>query len=197
MNKGPGTPTQRPAHGRKGGHQTSCPHCNKPIQRPHRSRKQEFSPLERIGITINNKLGRAINSQTRGPVVDVNDLDCGDHICIERYQPMTYTHHGLYLGFGMVIHYDFHEITIVSLDEFAKGQKIYRIHSPVSYPPEMVMARAATRVGEKNYNIMTNNCEHFVRWCRNGKEININPDAEALEPKPTKKSGSHSKRRPL
>jgi len=73
----------------------------------------------------------------------------------------------------MIVHYDFHQICIVTIDEFARGQKIYKVDSPISYPPEMVLARAATRIGEQQYNLVTNNCEHFVRWCRNGKEIHI------------------------
>lgn len=173
MNKGPNHKFFR----RPESPSNQCPHCKRPQQNQihhRRPPKQEFSPLERIGITINNKLGTTFNSRSnRRPAADINNLDCGDHISVDRFQPMTYTHHGLYLGFGMVIHYDFHEITVVTLDEFAKGHKVYKVDSPIAYPAEMVMARAATRIGEKRYNIMTNNCEHFVRWCRNGKEIKI------------------------
>ncbi|MCL1950525.1 MAG: lecithin retinol acyltransferase family protein [Turicibacter sp.] len=140
--------------------------------------KQAFTPLERIGITISNKLGTAFaqnKSRYHAKPADINSLDCGDHVCVERYQPMAYTHHGLYLGFGMIIHYDFQEIRVVTIDEFSKGRKIYKVNSPISYSPEMVLARAATRIGERRYNLMTNNCEHFVRWCRNGQEIPMMP----------------------
>ena len=159
----------------------SCPRCsksptkNRPSQqrRPNPApRKQDFNPLERIGITLGNKFSGSVSpTEKRIPVRDINDLDCGDHICIDRYRPMTYTHHGIYLGFGMVIHYDFKEIKVITLDQFTKGQRLHKMLSPVAYPPEVVMARAVSRLGEHRYNIMINNCEHFVRWARNGQDI--------------------------
>ena len=36
------------------------------------------------------------------------------------------------------------------------------------YSPEETVARAESRLGEKNYNIATNNCEHFAIWCKTG-----------------------------
>lgn len=37
------------------------------------------------------------------------------------------------------------------------------------YSPEETVERAESRLGEKNYNIATNNCEHFAVWCKTGK----------------------------
>ena len=31
-----------------------------------------------------------------------------------------------------------------------------------------VIARARQRVGEKSYNLLANNCEHFARACKSG-----------------------------
>lgn len=28
--------------------------------------------------------------------------------------------------------------------------------------------RAGSRIGEENYNLITNNCEHFAMWCKTG-----------------------------
>lgn len=39
----------------------------------------------------------------------------------------------------------------------------YRIYSP-----EETVARAESRLGERHYNIATNNCEHFAIWCKTG-----------------------------
>jgi len=36
------------------------------------------------------------------------------------------------------------------------------------YSPEETVQRAESRLGEKNYNIATNNCEHFAIWCKTG-----------------------------
>ena len=36
------------------------------------------------------------------------------------------------------------------------------------YTPEETVQRAKTRLGETSYNLFTNNCEHFVIWCKTG-----------------------------
>jgi len=36
------------------------------------------------------------------------------------------------------------------------------------YTPEETVRRAESRLGERSYNIVTNNCEHFAIWCKTG-----------------------------
>lgn len=36
------------------------------------------------------------------------------------------------------------------------------------YSAKETVERALSRVGEKNYNLVTNNCEHFAIWCKTG-----------------------------
>lgn len=48
------------------------------------------------------------------------------------------------------------------LFEFLK-KKDYRLYSP-----EETVQRARGRLGESNYNLVTNNCEHFAIWCKTG-----------------------------
>ena len=36
------------------------------------------------------------------------------------------------------------------------------------YSPEETVRRAESRLGERLYNIATNNCEHFAIWCKTG-----------------------------
>jgi hypothetical protein len=33
------------------------------------------------------------------------------------------------------------------------------------YPPQQVVARARSRLGENEYRLTRNNCEHFCEWC--------------------------------
>jgi hypothetical protein len=44
-------------------------------------------------------------------------------------------------------------------------QQTYGYHL---YSPEETVARARSRLGETNYNLLTNNCEHFAIWCKTG-----------------------------
>ena len=36
------------------------------------------------------------------------------------------------------------------------------------YSPEETVNRALSRLGEGNYNLLSNNCEHFAIWCKTG-----------------------------
>ncbi len=36
------------------------------------------------------------------------------------------------------------------------------------YSPEETVSRARSRLGESNYNLLLNNCEHFAIWCKTG-----------------------------
>lgn len=82
-------------------------------------------------------------------------------------------HHGLYAGDGRIIHYLLDFVIFDYLETFADGSKILKkseIESPALYSPGEIIRRAETRLGESKYNVFFNNCEHFVRWCRNGDE---------------------------
>lgn len=97
----------------------------------------------------------------------------GDHLVSSR---IGYTHHGLYLGQQQVIHYtglsnDNHsgQIEITNLETFStgKGCSVMPAHLRL-YDAEESIARAYQRLGENNYNLLFNNCEHFVTWCLYG-----------------------------
>lgn len=97
----------------------------------------------------------------------------GEHLRIERG---VYTHHGIYVGGGKVIHYSqgydsVPEIREVSFKEFAGISKVDIVperDSPLRFSADEAVKRAYSRLGERNYNLVYNNCENFVRWCRAG-----------------------------
>uniref|UniRef100_A0A0K0CZX5 LRAT domain-containing protein n=1 Tax=Angiostrongylus cantonensis TaxID=6313 RepID=A0A0K0CZX5_ANGCA len=39
------------------------------------------------------------------------------------------------------------------------------------FPPSIVVERATLQLGSGDYNLVMNNCEHFVKWCRYGNKI--------------------------
>lgn len=101
---------------------------------------------------------------------EAKDLAKADHLFVQR---AGYTHHGLFIGDGKVIHYLLEKLKIDSLETFADGSKIQKKsddESPIYYSRDRVISRAYSRLGEYNYNLFCNNCENFVRWCRNGTE---------------------------
>ena len=97
----------------------------------------------------------------------------GDHLVSPR---TGYTHHGLYIGNGEVIHYSGFangyssgEITTTSVEAFSNGKGIaVQKHPNRKHDREDSVNRAFSRLGEDWYNVLINNCEHFVTWCIEG-----------------------------
>ncbi|WP_370662877.1 lecithin retinol acyltransferase family protein [Massilia timonae] len=97
----------------------------------------------------------------------------GDHLKSPRF---AYWHHGLYIGNGLVIHCSgFADeiragtVEIACLEEFANGNDIDVVpHFNRSFSRSESIERAYLRLGEDWYNLVLNNCEHFVNWCIEG-----------------------------
>ena len=94
-----------------------------------------------------------------------------DHLQVPR-QHGLFNHHGIDLGDGTVAHYlEGREILRSPVEEFSRGQPV----SVVPYPegscsgPRVTLRRAMGRLGEQNYNLLFNNCEHFAHWCKTGR----------------------------
>ncbi|HLA70404.1 MAG TPA: lecithin retinol acyltransferase family protein [Steroidobacteraceae bacterium] len=89
---------------------------------------------------------------------------------------MGYAHHGIYVGDGKVVHYGALMYDIirkpveeVSLAAFAGGRAVFVIeHAESCLDAAEVVARARSRIGEKKYRLLTNNCEHFCEWALHG-----------------------------
>jgi hypothetical protein len=100
----------------------------------------------------------------------------GDQIYVMR--PLmgmdgVYEHHGIDCGDGTVIHYsksgDEAVIARTPYELFSWGKPVFVKHYTTSYVPDVVVARAESRLGERQYNLLSNNCEHFANWCKTGR----------------------------
>ncbi len=101
----------------------------------------------------------------------------GQHLYIKKVGG-SYTHHGIGIGNNRVIHYsgmadDFTTAGVIeeiTLEDFAKDNQIFiKPHLDRQYNPDQAILRACLRLGEAQYHILHNNCEHFVEWSINGK----------------------------
>jgi hypothetical protein len=107
-------------------------------------------------------------------------LQPGDILGVNRG---LYWHYGIYTGEGSIIHYaakkgDFGKNVCVqktSFKRFRKKSPCYVCRLPESFTrthkvfsPEETLERAMSRLGEASYNLFSNNCEHFVLWCKTG-----------------------------
>ena len=104
----------------------------------------------------------------------------GTHIAVDR--PGGYAHHGIYWGWGKVIHhsgwskaFEKGPISYAPLDEFAGGGAIYVVtHENQRHWKEIVSAarQAAdnANASEWQYSLTNSNCEHFATWCCTGQK---------------------------
>ena len=98
----------------------------------------------------------------------------GDHVRVRR---LGYWHHGIDCGDGAVIHYSgelFDQkrnaaVQRTPLTEFARGGRVETVFYDEADSPDCVIMRAESRLGESEYRVLINNCEHFARWCKTGR----------------------------
>ena len=96
-------------------------------------------------------------------------MAAADHLQVSR-QHGLFNHHGIDLGDGTVAHYlEGREILRSSLDDFRQGQPLSVIDHADASPDGVTLRRAMSRIGEQNYNLLFNNCEHFATWCKTGR----------------------------
>jgi hypothetical protein len=104
----------------------------------------------------------------------IKSLAPGTQLIVDNY---GYRHHGIYVGNGRVIHYagriqyPLGLIEEVSLARFAGGRSLRIGRAPDEHlRSEDVVHRARSRLGERRYSLLRNNCEHFVNWCQVGEQ---------------------------
>lgn len=103
------------------------------------------------------------------------ELRRGDHIRVDRG---LYHHDGIYLGNGQVIHLASStgsgkagaRVQIGDIRDFANGRVTVRRYQG-ERDPEETIARAMSRLGDGEYNLAFNNCQHFARWCVTGNHF--------------------------
>lgn len=98
---------------------------------------------------------------------NTGEFSKGDHIYVYR---IGYSHHGIYDGAGNVYEYQDGIVKINDLDTFSKGSQVYVYDEKAIYSPNEIVARAQSRLGENEYNLIYNNCQNFATWCRCGIE---------------------------
>jgi HRAS-like suppressor 3 len=115
-------------------------------------------------------------------LVPESDPPIGAHIITQRH---GYRHHGIYAGVGRVVHYAGLSrglrrgpVEEISLSRFAAGHRV-SVMSDVApkFEGREVARRARSRIGEANYRLFTNNCEHFCEWCLRGQHRSYQIDA--------------------
>lgn len=96
-------------------------------------------------------------------------MSAADHLQVPRRHGL-FQHHGIDLGDGTVAHYlEGRQILRSPLEEFSRGQPLSVVPYDSCSPTGVTLRRAMGRLGEQNYNLLFNNCEHFAHWCKTGR----------------------------
>jgi hypothetical protein len=106
----------------------------------------------------------------------------GDHIKVDRG---LYTHHGVYISHEEVIHFtgtgddsildwSKNEVIKTDLNYFIRGGQVQVKEYTEDelkdlYPVNHIDAYAKACLGDKGYNLIFNNCEHFANTCTLGR----------------------------
>lgn len=103
----------------------------------------------------------------------MNAIALGAHLVTRR---RGYDHHGIYLGHGKVIHYAGRMrhpqglVEEVALEDFGRGGEIVvDSTADTAFDSDEIVRRARSRLGERGYRVLSNNCEHFCSWCISGQ----------------------------
>lgn len=107
----------------------------------------------------------------------------GDHVFVHR---TGYTHHGIDLGDGTVMHYTGEvgqktnaAVRLTPIEEFANGADVHVQPYGRCDSIDVTLERARGRLGETKYHLAFNNCEHFARWCKTGDHRSAQVDGLA------------------
>jgi HRAS-like suppressor 3 len=99
--------------------------------------------------------------------VRTDSLEPGTELIVDR---LAYRHHGIYVGGGLVIHYagwiSYRHglVEAIPLGNFAGKHPIRVGRVPTeSLHGEDIVRRARSRLGERCYDVLKNNCEHFLQ----------------------------------
>jgi hypothetical protein len=102
------------------------------------------------------------------------DLSPGDHIYVKR---LLYSHHGIYVGDGKVIHYTGEEkekkdpsVRETDIDGFLKGGKLKKRNYKRRLSPSETVSLAKEHLSDEGYSVTLNNCEHLATYCATGNK---------------------------
>jgi hypothetical protein len=66
-----------------------------------------------------------------------------------------------------------------TLAVFASGSPVTVRRYAGNHDPDAIITRAQSQLGEGNYHLLFNNCEHFARRCATGDHVSEQVDAAA------------------
>lgn len=111
----------------------------------------------------------------------LSDFYPGAHL---RVKVGNFYHHGIYVGNNQVVQFghptDFSaeandvRVLLSPIEDFSNGSQFVEVRQysrkerKTLLANDTVVSNALSRVGEGNYDVLHNNCEHLANWCTFG-----------------------------
>jgi hypothetical protein len=115
-------------------------------------------------------------NRSRSAGLTETNLLPGDHIYVKR-KGRFYTHHGIYMGDGKVIHFagsirEKIDPVVHETDQsrFLKDGILRRRDYKQRLPASETIRIAREQLSDRSYSMVWNNCEHFATYCATGKK---------------------------
>ena len=130
----------------------------------------------------------SLQNESEWSALAAREPSLGSHVVTPR---LGYLHHGIYVGSGRVVHYSGlayglrrGPVEEISLARFTDGRSIWVKSgaAPSHFDRCELVRRARSRVGENNYRLFSNNCEHFCEWCIYGEHRSYQVEALLRQP---------------
>ncbi len=105
---------------------------------------------------------------------------CGDHIRVMT--DTGYYHHAIYINDNEVIHFSTEkgfsilsrdlEVKSTNIDIFTLGSdvEVKKYNERERFSAEKTVKIAKSMIGNKDYDLVFNNCEHFASFCATGRK---------------------------
>ena len=143
------------------------------VTRFHRDRARLWTELPAVGpLTADQRNPRRVAAIARLPNSNVIIVIGDTHVaqCTILGWP-AFLHYGTEIAGGAITENTFFHgcRRVGSHEEFARGRVTWVRPSDVPAEQRAETARRAeSRIGERAYNLLWNNCEHFANWCATG-----------------------------
>ena len=129
-------------------------------------------------VTLEPKLSAKLSRQESTALLNIPNVSPGTWLTTPCLNPLNrFNHHFIAIHPLLYCGYNGRQINMVNIwGEISKGQakkyitKTWKIVREPLNPQHaaLIITRAISRFGEKKYNGLTNNCEHYANWCFTG-----------------------------
>lgn len=100
------------------------------------------------------------------------NMQRGDHIRV--WSNWQVWHEAIFVSDDEVIEhakpYEGGKIRRVTLAQFQGDRSGHVVKHQHCFPPDVVVERARSAIGRGRYGVLSQNCEHFARWCKAGRK---------------------------